>query len=83
MLKTTVYLEESVAVELRDLSEVTDRSQAELIREAIRRYVAAEARKVKRPAPIGLGEFRSGQRDVGHRAEELLRTAARRPRRKR
>ncbi len=82
MLKTTVYLEENTAVGLRDLAEVTARSQAELIREAIRRYVAAEARKTERPPPVGLGEFQSGRSDVGRRAEELLRSAARRPRRK-
>ena len=83
MTKTTVYLEETIAAELRDLAEATGRSQAELIHEAIRRYVSAEAREINRPTPIGLGAFQSGRNDVGRRARELPRNAARRPGRER
>lgn len=73
MVKTTVYLEPEVAVTLRELARSEDRSQAELIREALAIYT----RRVKRPKPVGIGSFRSGRSDVSVRAEELLGEAAR------
>ena len=70
-------------MELCALGGTTGRSQSESIREALRRYVSAEPRKIEPPAPIGPGEFRSTRSDIGRRAEELLRGAANGPKRKR
>ena len=53
---------------------VQGRSQAELIREALRLYT----RRFTRSRPKGVGRYRSGRTDVSVRAEELLRNAARR-----
>jgi hypothetical protein len=77
MVKTTVYLEELIAQQLRGLARLQKRSQAELIREALARFVEGESRVMERPVPVGVGQFRSARSDIGSRAEELLRRAAR------
>jgi predicted DNA-binding protein len=74
MVKTTVYLEDEVAVALRQLSAVRGRSQAELVRDALAKYTQA----VARPAPKGLGKYRSGEPDVAQRAKDILASAAKR-----
>ena len=72
MLKTTVYIEQDVAMALRQLSEAQGRTQAELIREALGTYTQERAR----PLPKGLGKYASGHTDTSERAEDLLRKAA-------
>jgi|FLYL01.1.fsa_nt_gi hypothetical protein len=73
MVKTTVYLDAETALVLKQLARAQDRSQAELIREAIDLYT----RRSEPPKPQGIGRFRSGRRDVSERAEELLEEALR------
>ena len=80
MVKTTVYLNEDVVNRLRALARMRDRSQAEMIRDALARFVEAESQSMERPHPVGIGQFRSGRPDVGRSAEELLRQAARKRR---
>lgn len=75
MVKTTVYLDETVVARLRELSRIRHTSQAELIRDALAIFV--EQQFYTRPEPVGVGQFRSGRPDVGRRAEQLLRKAAR------
>jgi hypothetical protein len=75
MVKTTVYLDETVVARLQELSHIRHRSQAELIRDALAGFV--DQALLSRPQPVGVGEFRSGRSDIGGRAEELLRKAAR------
>jgi Arc/MetJ-type ribon-helix-helix transcriptional regulator len=77
MVKTTVYLGEQVVQRLRSLARVRGRSQAELIREALERFVEGESQSFERPAPVGVGGFRSGRPDIARQAEKLLRQAAR------
>jgi predicted transcriptional regulator len=72
MTKTTVYLDPDLAVTLRQLATSEGRAQAELIREALTEY----ARRRKRPAIPGLGEFDSGHTDTSEKAEQILRRAA-------
>ena len=72
MTKTTVYLDASLAVALRQIAANEGRPQAELIREALAQY----ARRKKRPAIPGLGEFDSGHSDTSEKAEEILRRAS-------
>lgn len=74
--KTTVYLEDEVIMALRQLSETQKRPQAELIRDALAKYTTA----VTRPAPKGLGKYRSGEPDVAQRAKDILASAAKRGR---
>jgi len=72
MTKTTVYLDEDLALMLRQLATSEGRAQAELIREALAEY----ARRRKRPAIPGIGEFDSGHTDTSQKAEQILRRAA-------
>lgn len=72
MTKTTVYLNEDLALTLRQLATSEGRAQAELIREALVEY----ARRRKRPAIPGIGEFDSGHTDTSQKAEQILRRAA-------
>jgi predicted transcriptional regulator len=72
MTKTTVYLDPDLALTLRQLATSEGRAQAELIREALAEY----ARRRKRPAIPGIGEFDSGHTDTSQKAEQILRRAA-------
>jgi predicted transcriptional regulator len=73
MVKTTLYLDEATDRALKQLSRSQQRSQAEVIREALSTYAARQAA----PAPKGIGAYHSGRSDVAEQAEELLRRAAR------
>ena len=73
MVKTTVYLDEDTARSLRVISERRSRSQAELIREALRKFTSDE----KPPLPEGMGMFDSGHTDTTAKRKHLLRAAAR------
>ena len=72
MVKTTVYLESDVALQLKQIATAEGRPQAELIRDALTEYT----KRRKRPPIPGLGEFDSGQINVSERAEEILRKAS-------
>ena len=74
MVRTTVYLDEEVALALRNLAATQGRPQAELIREALAGYT----RKWKRPMPKGMGKYRSGETNVAQRAKDILLDAAKR-----
>ena len=80
MLRTTIYLEEDVALAIRQLADREQRSQAEVIREALRRYLKQAGKRREPPKPSGIGAYHSGRHDVSQRAEELLRQAARKNR---
>jgi hypothetical protein len=73
MVKTTVYLNNDLVVSLRDLSQRKRKPQAELIREAIRKY----ARANPPPLPAGMGMFDSGRTDTSVRRKELVGEAIR------
>jgi len=73
--KTTVYLPVADYRRLQALARSTNRSTAQLVREAVAEYAQRHA-PGKRPTSIGAG--RSGRGDVAERAEELLRGFGRR-----
>jgi hypothetical protein len=52
MVKTTLYLPEELQEQLHDIAAQTGRSQADLIREALARFVGEHRRP--RPASIGI-----------------------------
>ncbi len=81
MQRTTVYLEEEIAVAIRNFAESQNRSQAEIIREALAKYVKEAERTSRRPPISGAGAYRSGRSDVSERAEEILRDSARKKKR--
>ncbi len=76
MVKTTVYLDEVVALKIRQIARTDHRSQAEVIREALERFT----HEAERPRIRGIGAYASGRSDVSEHAEDLLRRAARRSR---
>jgi predicted transcriptional regulator len=69
MVRTTVYLDNEVALALRQLAASQGRPQAELIREALASYT----KNSTRPLPAGMGKFRSGRTDISSRAKDILR----------
>ena len=73
MVKTTIYLDEDLARSLRAISRQRSRPQAELIREALRKFAGAE----RPPLPEGMGMFDSGHSDTTAKKKLLLRAAAR------
>jgi len=80
MLRTTVYLNEEEALAIRRLSAVRKRSQAELIRDAIAKYVESSKTELQHSLPPGIGAYKSGRSDVSQKADELLKKAARKQR---
>jgi predicted transcriptional regulator len=65
MHKTTLYLEDELRDRIASVAKETGRPQAEVIRDALRRFFMRH----KKPRSIGLGK---GGRDLSDRAEELL-----------
>ncbi len=79
MHKTTLYIEDDIALALRHRAALDGKSQAEHIREALRGYLRQLEDSTETPnLPPGTGGFRSGRSDVSTNAESLLREAARR-----
>lgn len=68
MIKTTVYLDEELALSLRQAAQAEGRAQAELIRDAVAQYVA----RARRPYSTGIGACHSGRTDVAERARDLF-----------
>jgi hypothetical protein len=69
MQKTTLYLEAEAYTRLKKLARVKRKSPASLVREAVAEYTARHAPRRK---PRSVGAFKSGRRDLGQRAEQLL-----------
>ena len=67
--KTTVYLDPDSYRRLKALAAKTRRPTAELIREAVLEYAQRLAAPTR---PRSLGAGKSGKRDLGSRAEALL-----------
>lgn len=72
MLRTTVYIDETTESELRIIARQTGRSKADLIREALRSYVAKARSKSDVQLPPGVGRYSSSRDDVSERADVLL-----------
>jgi predicted transcriptional regulator len=70
MKRTTVFLDERVEGDLRAVSRKRNQPVAATIREALERFVAAEARRSGSLRFLAAG--RSGRRDTAARHEELL-----------
>lgn len=77
MLRTTVYLKEEIIVALRKLSLLEQRSQAEVIRDAIDEYVRRSAQKMRIKLPPGIGAYKSGHSDISARVDEIMRQKVR------
>ena len=82
MLRTTIYLQEEVAVAVRQLAEVQRRPQAEIIRDAICSYVEKSQEELKSIDLPGIGAYHSQRSDISRKADELVRKAIRKGRQK-
>jgi metal-responsive CopG/Arc/MetJ family transcriptional regulator len=71
MRRTTIFADDELLNEIRELARDEQRSAAELIREAIVSYIAKKREPVeKKLSFLGIGE--SGRSDVAETHEELL-----------
>jgi hypothetical protein len=71
MKKTTVYLSEEEAAALRAAARTTGKSQAELIREGVRRVTLGNRRKKRVFHSMGIAD--SGDPTLAERVDEILR----------
>jgi predicted transcriptional regulator len=67
--KTTVYLDAEDYRRLKQIARARKKVPAEMVREAVAEYTVRHA---PRKAARSVGAFKSGRRDLGTRAEELL-----------
>jgi hypothetical protein len=68
MKRTTLYLDDELEMRLRQETRRQRRPMADLVREALRRYVGDAPRR----EPPGAGAFASGRKDTAGRAEQAL-----------
>jgi len=71
MKKTTIYLEEEQFLLLKRLAEAEGRSTAELIREAVSRYLQGDSSRVVYFSFVGIGEGPKGEA-ASEEAEEIV-----------
>jgi hypothetical protein len=70
MTAITVHLNDDMAEELRRLAAAQERSEAEVVCEALSAYV-----QTVRPLPKGMGKYHSGQGNVSEQARDPIRQA--------
>ena len=70
MKRTTIFTEEYLYKEIKDISNEENRSVAEVIREAMEIYINQKRQKKKKLSFIGIGN--SGRKDIAENHEELL-----------
>ena len=73
MVKTTVYLDEAVALKLKRMAQAQQRTQAELIRESLSQLIESSNPEL----PKGLGKFSSGESRNSETYRSRLRSAVR------
>ena len=75
MVRVTAYLDDKIAAGIQECATRRGCSRGQIIREAVAAFIKQEL--AIPPKPVGIGKFRSGQTEIGRRAEELLGEAAR------
>jgi metal-responsive CopG/Arc/MetJ family transcriptional regulator len=70
MRRTTIFADDNLLHEIKDLAKQEDRSVAELLREAMEQYIKGKRGPAKQLSIIGIGE--SGRSDIAEDHEELL-----------
>ena len=70
MKRTTIFTEEYLYKEIKDISNEENRSVSEVIREAMEIYINQKRQKKKKLSFIGIGN--SGRKDIAENHEELL-----------
>ena len=70
MKRTTIFADESMLDALKEIARMEGLSIAEVIRQALNRFIADRQRNKRLPSILGIGQ--SGRKDVSERFEELL-----------
>ncbi|GIX47528.1 MAG: hypothetical protein KatS3mg131_1739 [Candidatus Tectimicrobiota bacterium] len=70
MKRTTIFADEETLLSLREIARREGLSMAEVIRQALDKFIAEHQRAKRVPSIVGIG--RSGRRDIAERCEELL-----------
>jgi metal-responsive CopG/Arc/MetJ family transcriptional regulator len=70
MRRTTIFADDNLINEIKEISKEENRSVADILREAMQDYIKQKRHKKKRISFIGIGS--SGRRDIAERHEELL-----------
>jgi predicted transcriptional regulator len=70
MTSITLQLDDNLVEALRRLAAAQQRSETEIMRDALIAYT-----ETKRPLPKGIGEYHSGRSDGSEKARALLRDA--------
>jgi len=70
MKRTTIFADEELLAEIREISTKEKKSVAEVMREAMESHVNKKKPKRQRLSFVGIG--RSGRKDIAERHEELL-----------
>lgn len=70
MKRTTIFADDALLKEFKELSKEENKSVAEMVREAMEQYVRQRHQKKKKLSFISIGT--SGRRDVSEKHEELL-----------
>lgn len=70
MRRTTIFADDNLINEIKEISKEENRSVADILREAMQAFIKQKRHKKKRISFIGIGS--SGRRDIAERHEELL-----------
>ena len=70
MKRTTIFADEAMLSSLRQIAQREGLSIAEVIRQALDRFIAERQGERRLPSILGIG--RSGRQDIADRCEELL-----------
>jgi hypothetical protein len=70
MSSITIEISGTAAEKLRKLVALEQRTETEIVSDALEAYIP-----VRRRLPKGTGKYRSGQTDISRNAEDLLRDA--------
>ncbi len=70
MRRTTIFADDDLINEIKEISKEENRSVADILREAMQVYIKQKRHKQKKISFIGIGS--SGRRDIAERHEELL-----------
>ncbi|MEW6002586.1 MAG: ribbon-helix-helix protein, CopG family [Nitrospirota bacterium] len=70
MRRTTIFADDSLINEIKEISKEENRSVADILREAMEVYIKQKRHKKKKISFIGIGS--SGRKDIAERHEELL-----------
>lgn len=70
MRRTTIFADDNLLSEIKDLAKQENRSVADLMREAMEQYVRGKGRSPQKLSIVGIGE--SGHSDIAETHEDLL-----------